>query len=177
MAREKLRAEDEGEALATEDALAMTADLLAERGYEPGEILKDQEYTVTAGGFTETVRADYIVRVGGRSYMAVKCSMAVDSRERHITAFSRVVEPGIIPLAVVTDGIVAHVVDALTGRLLNETLEGIPTREEAVIHLGNMEPVALAPEKRERETRVLLAFETASCPRVPDGKKGTGGSQ
>lgn len=162
--RDKVRSEDKGEALATGDAKLLTGQLLAERGYLPEEVEVDRKFAVAAGGRREAASVDYIVRLRGRPYMAIKCSMALVSRQRHVLAFSRVVDDCVIPYSVVTDGIHAHVMDTATGRMVSEALEGIPSREEAMKELQYLKYQECPPERKEREAMILQAFECASCP-------------
>lgn len=166
--REKVRSEDEGEALATGDAKLLTGRLLAERGYPPGELEVDKEFVVTARGRRETASVDYIIKLRGRPYMAIKCSMALVSRQRHVLAFSRAVDDRIIPYSAVTDGIHAHIMETSTGRVISESLEGIPSREEAMKELQYLKYQECLPEKKEKEAMILQAFECASCPSAPE---------
>jgi len=166
--REKVRSEDKGEALVTGDAKLLTGQLLAERGYLPEEVEVDRKFTVIARGRRESASVDYLIRLRGRPYMAIKCSMALVSRQRHVLAFSRVVDDCIIPYAAVTDGIHAHVMEASTGRVISESLEGIPSREEAMKERQYLKYQECPPERKEKEAMILQAFECASCPSAPE---------
>lgn len=166
--REKVHSEDKSEALATGDAKLLTGRLLAERGYPPGEVEVDRKFTVAARGRRETASVDYIITLRGRPYMAIKCSMALVSRQRHVLAFSRVVDDRIIPYCAVTDGIHAHVMETFTGKVISESLDGIPSREEAMKELQYLKYQECPPERREKEAMILQAFECASCPSAPE---------
>jgi hypothetical protein len=161
---ETVKKAEEDLKLVTDDVRQVVADLLREKGYQPDEIEKNREFMVSVSDRDETVSTDYILKPGGRRYIAVKCSMSLDSRERHILAFSRVVDSHMIPLSVVTDGIKAHILDTETGRLVSESIMDIPGREEALRRIGETRPVKFPEKKLEREKRVLLAFECATCP-------------
>jgi hypothetical protein len=168
LVEEKIRQEEEDLRVITEDARQLVAELLEEKGYLPEEIEKDREFIVAVSDREEVVSTDYILRPGGRPYAAIKCSMALDSRERHILSFSRVVDSSQIPVSIVTDGIKAHILDTNTGRLISESIDDIPPREEALKRIEDSEPVEKFPKaKLEMEKRVLLAFECASCPPGP----------
>jgi len=87
------------------------------------------------------------------------------SRERAAIAAARVINPDYsIPLAVVTNGRDAELLDTRTGKILGYGLDSIPDRhtlekmsEELVFH-----PPAKAI-KRERELRILNAFDVERC--------------
>lgn len=166
---EKIRAEDERETLATKDAREIIGELLTQKGYLPGDLEIDREFSIRAGGREDTASVDYIVRLEGRRYMAVKCSMALESRERHVLAFGRVVDRYQIPYCVITDGLTARLMDTQSGKTLSEELDAIPSREEALRDIWTLEFRECPPERKAKETRILLAFECAACPKPGGG--------
>lgn len=142
--------------------------LITDRGYSPGEVEVNGEFEVELPACSFTVRADIMVRVGGRSIMAVKCVMnSLESWERHSVAFCRVAGPSVIPRAVVTDGETALLIDAGTCASVSGTLDLIPTREGALRSLCALPESAFAGERAEREKRILHAFEAIRCPAGP----------
>jgi hypothetical protein len=160
--REKLKEQDDREAMATADARGLTLSLLTEKGFS--EIEQDPSFDIESSGTMARVSTDFIVRVNGKPFMAVKCSMALVSRERHILSFARAAIQEIIPFAVITDGLNAHLLDTATGRLISEDSKDIPDREKASEMLAGITPQSLPEERLKREKMVLLAFESASCP-------------
>lgn len=87
------------------------------------------------------------------------------SRERAAIAAARVLTPDHqIPLAVVTNGRDAELLDTRTGKILGYGLQSIPDRKTLESTLKNMsylEP--LSGERRERELRILNAFDVERC--------------
>lgn len=169
LVEEKIRAEDEKEAIATGDAREIVGGLLREKGYQREDIERDSEFSIAAGDKEDTASADFIIRLGGRRYMAIKCTMALESRQRHILSFSRVVDEYQIPYSVVTDGLKAYLMDTLSGRVISEDLDALPARDEAAKDIEALTFSKLPPERKDKETRILLAFECASCPKPGDG--------
>jgi hypothetical protein len=168
--REKLKEEDAREQLATMDARQLVLTFLKEeKSYLDEDIEIDRKFVVSVkegpSPFEEPVSVDYIIRLEGSPYMAIKCSMAVESRERHVLAFSRVVESRQIPYSVVTDGLKAHIIDTVSGKITAKGLENLPTRLEAIKDMENIELLECPPVKMLGEKRILLAFECASCPK------------
>ena len=87
------------------------------------------------------------------------------SRERAAIAAARVLFPDhSIPLAVVTNGQDAELLDTRTGKILGYGLQSIPDCEEARSLVGKLEFLP-PPEgkKRERELRILNAFDVERC--------------
>lgn len=87
------------------------------------------------------------------------------SRERSAIAAARVLEKGYqIPLAVVTNGRDAELLDTGTGEVLATGMTAIPSRSRAEEMLSEL--IFRAPpedEKRERELRILNAFDVEIC--------------
>jgi hypothetical protein len=87
------------------------------------------------------------------------------SRERAAIAAARVINPDyVIPLAVVTNGRDAELLDTRTGKIIGYGLHSIPdcdTLEEMSSQLVFHPP--LEATQRERELRILNAFDVERC--------------
>jgi len=165
LVREKIAKEDEMEAQATGDSRLIVYELLGKLGYADEDIETDKAFEVSSGVHAGLCSVDYIVKLGGRRSMAIKCTMAIESRERHIVSFCRVADEAPIPVAVVSDGLTAYVLDTMTGRRLAEGLDAIPGRDALLGQLDMNPPQKYPDERAEKEKRILLAFETTMCPR------------
>ncbi len=146
--------------------------LLGEKGYAQTDLLKNYVFDVTLGNETVRSSLDFLVSVDGRNAMAVKCAAgSIASRERHVVAAARVCGGLPVPIAVVMDPMNAEVLDVMTGKVMAEGFEAIPTKQQLMDMLVRNEPKPVPPEKLEREKRVLLAFDSIRCsiPRGADG--------
>ena len=87
------------------------------------------------------------------------------SRERSAIAAARVLTPEHqIPLAIVTNGRDAEVLDTRTGKILGYGLDSIPDRKTLGKILQTMNYLApLEGDRRERELRILNAFDVERC--------------
>ena len=87
------------------------------------------------------------------------------SRERSALAAARVLNDAYrIPLAVVTNGRDAILLDTVTGKLIKTSMTAIPDKNEALRLLPKL--IFLPPqeeEKRIREKRILNAFDLERC--------------
>lgn len=162
---EKIRkAEAEALTSLTHIRLAMRDFLIREKGYFDDDIETDAEFVIDVDTTRVPVSVDYILRIKGMRFMAIKCSPgAVESRERHLVSFARAADSFQIPFAVVTDGVHARILDAIAGKVVAEGLESLPGRQQAVEMVGTMEPRPYPPERMEKEKRILLAFEAIKC--------------
>ncbi|MCL5022114.1 MAG: hypothetical protein M1497_01870 [Nitrospirae bacterium] len=143
---------------------AMKDFLLRQKGFGDDEIEADAEFPVSLDGSTVPVSVDYIIRIGGRRFMAIKCSPgALESRDRHLVSFARVVDSYQIPFVFVTDGSRGRMLDTVSGKLVAEGLGSLPDRRLAGEMLGSMKRVPYPAERIEREKRILLAFDAIKC--------------
>lgn len=87
------------------------------------------------------------------------------SRERSAVAAARVLDRDHqIPFAVVTNGRDAELLDTRTGKILGYGLHSIPDRKTLVYLLENVSYLGPLPmERRERELRILNAFDVERC--------------
>lgn len=138
--------------------------LLNEKGYSQEDIELDREFEIAVGDSSASASVDYIIKLNGRRSMVIKCSPgALESRERHLISFARVVDSYQIPFAVVTDGFHARMLDVISGKLISEGLDSIPERSDAIEILKGIEPTPYPAGKSEREKRILLAFDAIKC--------------
>lgn len=146
--------------------------LLGEKGYAAADIRKNVTFVVTIGGESVQSGVDFLVLVENRNAMVIKCAAgSLSSRERHVVAAGRVIDELPVPVAVVMDPMSAVVLDTATGKIIGEGFESVPTKVQLSSMVANHEIKPLAPEKLEREKRVLLAFDAIRCcvPRGADG--------
>ena len=93
--------------------------------------------------------------------MAVKCAAgSMGSREREIVSAARLYGTSPLPLAVVSNGSCATVLDAATGKKKGDGLAAIPTRNEAVI-LSQADPLnPIVPDRLARERLVFRSYDS-----------------
>jgi hypothetical protein len=109
---------------------------------------------------------DLTVRLGNRSFMIIRYGPgSLVSRERAAIAAARVIHADYrIPLAVVTNGRDAELLDTVTGKILGNGLQSIPDRAAASLLLPAL---TFLPRqegiKLEREKRILNAFDIERC--------------
>lgn len=139
--------------------------LVGEKGYAKDELeMRLKIETLFAQQFV-TSTIDITVRLEGRKAMILRYGPgSLVTRERPAVAAARVlVEGQRIPLAVVTNGENAEVLDAVTGKVRGEGLAAIPSRKELAAMLPGLDFLPWPAEKREKELRILNAFDVEVC--------------
>jgi hypothetical protein len=139
--------------------------LVEERGFAKSELtMRRRIETLFARQFVAS-KIDIVVSLAGQRVLVVRYGPgSLVTRERPAIAAARVLEESqLIPLAVVTNGEDAELLDARTGKVLASGLTAIPTREAVVALLPDLDFSPVAPERREPELRILNAFDVETC--------------
>lgn len=140
--------------------------MVEDRGYQTKELLPRLyiETLFTHNFVRSTI--DITVEMAGRRFMIIRYGPgSLVSRERSAIAAARVLHPHYqIPLAVVTNGRDAELIDSTTGKILGNGLESIPSRVAAEKLLGSLRfPSRQKNPELEREKRILNAFDVERC--------------
>jgi hypothetical protein len=145
--------------------------LIENKGFRREDVAVDVPIDVEIDGDVYRSAVDLIVRIEGRPLMAVKCAAgSLGSREREIVSAARLYGASPLPLAVVSDGSSATLLDVATGKKKGEGLAAIPDRTEA-IDLARAEP--LPPISSDRLTREKLVFRSYDSMNVNVRKRGS----
>ncbi len=105
---------------------------------------------------SHTTRQFMIIRYGPGSLV---------SRERAAIAAARLLNPDYrIPLAIVTNGQDAELLDTKTGKIIGYGLDSIPDRDSAAGLIDQLEFLPpVEKTQRERELRILNVFDVERC--------------
>jgi len=140
--------------------------MVNERGYKKDE-LEPRRFIETL--FTsQFVRSniELTVKLGDKIFMIIRYAPgSLVTRERSVIAAARVLEKEYqIPLAVITNGQNAELLDTANGKVLATGMEAIPTRIQAEEMLNDLDfRDAPKGKKREGELRILNAFDVQIC--------------
>ena len=134
--------------------------LLDDLGYQRSELQVRRDLPIDTGSHAATSRVDFVVVIDEKALMVVRYSAgALVVRERPTVCVARLLEPHVIPRAVITNGRDARVLDASTGEVVGTGLQAIPDRAALVELAGSVELSALPAGRRAGEERILLAFD------------------
>ena len=137
--------------------------LVNHKGYAKEDIEVDVDIVITISGQPYRSQIDLIIRIDScrTRFMALKCAAAsLGSREREILAAARLLGENQIPLSVVSDGRTAIVLDTVSGRKLGEGLDALPSKDEAIEKLSDLELQPFPEEKRERESLIFRSYDS-----------------
>ncbi len=146
---------------AEENRQAVEKLLVNEKGFSREEIAVDVPIAFDVAGETYRSTVDLVVSLGGRPLMVVKCAAgSLGSREREAVAAARLVAPTPLPVAVVSDGLTAIVLDAVSGKPLDEGLDAIYTRSGLESACASTITAPLAAARLEKERLVFRSYDS-----------------
>ncbi len=140
--------------------------MILEKGYAKSELTPRRFIeTLFAKSFVRST-IELTVKIEHKDILILRYGPgSLVSRERAAIAAARVLNPDYeIPLAIVTNGKDAELLDTSTGKILGYGLHSIPDRATAEQMLNHL--VFQPPRKelsRERELRILNAFDVERC--------------
>jgi hypothetical protein len=140
--------------------------LINEKGYTKSEIIPRNRLRVQADEKGGIIPVDFKVEIGGRIGMVIKYGPgSLITRHRPALAISRLMAPYQIPVAVVTNGENADVLDAVTSEVLGSGLEAIPDKARLEEIMGKADFDTIPEKRAEMESRIVYCYEVdGSCP-------------
>lgn len=136
------------------------------KGYSKEDIEVDVGREIVVDSEKVDLRAELVVNVEGKRFMVIKCeppTRFIIPLERRTISIARLLFSTLIPIAVLTNGNDTEVIDAITGKIIGESLAEIPSKDEAIKMLGNINVEELPEEKIEKEKRILATFTALRC--------------
>ncbi|MBI4848858.1 MAG: type I restriction enzyme HsdR N-terminal domain-containing protein [Nitrospirae bacterium] len=138
--------------------------LLEAKGYSRDEIETACEFDVTIGCEAVKSTVDLAVCINGKRIVSIKCAPdSLVSRERHALACARLLDSYQVPFAVVTDGLDAIVLDTVSGDVIGESMNAIPSKKHLASAIAQIEFIKLDSKRIEKEKRIVRAFDAIGC--------------
>ncbi len=134
--------------------------LVEKLGYDKGDIEVKPTLELVCGDEKATAMIDFIVKIDNRRAMLIKYGPgSLVSRERVVLAAARVMDEYVIPVAVITNGTDAEVLDVETGKIIGTGLDAIPSRSRLADFVKNRDPEKLPDKRKDIERRFLFVYE------------------
>lgn len=140
--------------------------LVLQKGY-PKEVVQSRcKLLAQAGEKRALVPIDFVITLGEKKAMVVKYAPgSLTTRHRSTIAATRLIASYQIPIAVVTNGRDADILDAATGATAGRGLSDIPHRTELEKIASTHDYRNISADRAEMESRLLYCFEVeGSCP-------------
>jgi len=134
--------------------------LVEKKGYERGDIEVDADLTFSLHDEEVQSSVDLVASVSGKRFMVVRCVPgSFVSRQRETLAAARLLDDYQVPFSVVTDGKGAALLDTVTGAVVGQDMNAIPSKEEAIQQMKEMTLQPFPKEKLERERIIFRSYD------------------
>ena len=134
--------------------------LVETKGYSKDDIEVDADLKFTLGDEEVRSNVDLVVRIQGKRFMVLKCVPgSLVSRQRETLAAARLLDVYQIPFSVVTDGKDAELLDTLTGEVLEQGMDAIPSKGEAIERMKGIKLQPFPQERLEREKIIFRSYD------------------
>ena len=139
--------------------------LVTDKKFEKSAILPRFELLTQANDRRAIVPIDFLVSLAGKICMLIKYGPgSLVTRHRSALAASRLVVSYQIPIAVVTNGEDADILDGLNGKVIRRGLDAVPNKQELLQIKANFDFKTIPPQRAEMESRIFYCFEVdGSC--------------
>jgi hypothetical protein len=134
--------------------------LVEKKGYNKGDIEVDADLRFSVQDEEVRSNVDLVVTISGKRFMALRCVPgSLVSRQRETLAAARLLDDYQVPFSVVTDGKNAALLDTVTGTVLGQDMDAIPSKEEAIQQMKEIELQPFPQEKLEREKIIFRSYD------------------
>lgn len=140
--------------------------LVNQKGYLKKDIEPHRKLVAKAGDCKAIVRIDFVIQLSGKMCMLIKFGPgSIVTRRRSVLAASRIITSYQIPIAVVTNGEDAEILEGTSGKVLSQGLLSIPSRSELKRIAGKNHFKSIPKNRAEIESRIVYCYEVdGSCP-------------
>lgn len=106
-----------------------------------------------------------MITLSDKICMVIKYSPgSLVTRYRPVLAASRLVAPYQVPIAVITNGEDADVLDGYSNEVISSGFESIPDRQQLTHRVADIHLEPISSRRAEMESRIVYAFEIdGSC--------------
>ncbi|WDN88883.1 hypothetical protein BuS5_01851 [Desulfosarcina sp. BuS5] len=154
----------------TEETLADTLDerirqkiariLVEDKGYAKEEIEVRRNIHLVVDGKMGISRVDFLLKIANRVFgIIIFGPGSLVSRERSTIAAARLVEDYEVPVAIITNGEDAEIMETKSGRIIARGVDVIPSKEDARKIISNTEFNKISEERLDKERRILYVFD------------------
>ena len=134
--------------------------LVNRKGYLKAEIEPRKELLVRADAKKAILKIDFVITLADRVCMVVKYGPgSLVTRRRAVLAVSRLIAPGQVPVAVVTNGEDAEIMKGTSGEIIAQGLDSIPRKADLETIAASEAFKTISDKQAEMESRILYCYE------------------
>ena len=134
--------------------------LVNRKGYLKADIEPRKQLLVEADTKKAILKIDFVITLADRVCMVVKYGPgSLVTRRRAVLAVSRLIAPGQVPVAVITNGEDAEIMKGASGEIIAQGLDSIPKKPDLETIAASEAFMTISDKQAEMESRILYCFE------------------
>jgi hypothetical protein len=134
--------------------------LVNQKGYLKTDIEPRKELLIKADAKKAILKIDFVIMLAGKASMLVKYGPgSLVTRRRSVLAASRLIAPVQVPVAVITNGIDAEVINGTSGEIIAQGLDSIPAKSDLEKMIAGEAFKTISNAQAEMESRILYCYE------------------
>jgi hypothetical protein len=134
--------------------------LVRQLGYLKADIEPRKGLVARAGRKKAVLKIDFTITLAGRTCMVLQYGPgSLVTRRRSVLAVSRLLVPYQVPVAVITNGQDAEIIDGASGKVTASGLESIPPKTTLTRMAADETFAPISDQQAEMEARILYCYE------------------
>ena len=134
--------------------------LINQKGYAKTDIEPRKALVVQADDKKAVLKIDFIITLAGKAAMVVKYGPgSLVTRRRAVLAVSRLIAAYQVPVAVITNGQDAEIINGPSGEVIDTGLEAIPSKQDLTRCVADKIFGPISEHQAEMESRILYCYE------------------
>ena len=134
--------------------------LIRRLGYAREDIVPRKALVARAGHKKAVLKIDFTIRLAGRTCMVIQYAPgSLVTRRRAVLAVSRLLVPYQVPVAVITNGQDAEIINGASGEVTASGLESIPSKADLTEMAAGETFAPISDQQAEMESRILYCYE------------------
>ncbi len=140
--------------------------LVINRNFKKDDISSNISFEVTAGDRRANIKIDFLIKLQNRVVILIKYSPgSLVTRRLSTLGLSRIVKPYQIPVAVITNGENAEVIDGNTGKVISTGLDNLPDKKSIKKQMASFSFKPVTDKMFDQASRIVYACEVdGACP-------------
>ncbi len=140
--------------------------LVLNKGFKKADILNNIGFEVEAGDRKATMKIDFLVKFQEKIILLIKYAPgSLVTRRLSTLGLSRIIKPYQIPIAIITNGEDAEIIDGNTGKVISSGLENLPDKKSIKKQMTSFLFKPVKSKIFDQASRIVYACEIdGACP-------------
>jgi hypothetical protein len=134
--------------------------LTGQLGYSKADVEPRRALVAKADSKKAVLKIDFTITLAGKTCMVLKYGPgSLVTRRRAVLAVSRLIAPYQVPVAVITNGQDAEIINGASGEVTASGLESIPSKADLTEMAAGETFAPISDQQAEMESRILYCYE------------------